>query len=441
MSISKFVLKKKILKDLPETPGVYFFWKGKTPIYIGKAINLKNRLSTYLTQNLLAKTKAMVTTSDNCSFIKVDSELEALLLEASLISKHQPKFNIELKDDKHPLYIQITKEEFPRVLTARKIKKEKKNIAFFGPFPSSQNVKKVLRIIRRVFPYSDHRVGKRGCLYSQIGLCNPCPSEVARIEIEIERKREKKRYLANIRYIKNTLSGKIDRVKKELRESMLAYAKKQEYEKAELIKNKLSALDYITQPVRHPEDFIKNPNLIEDLRNEELLDLKKILTANLLSLSSLRRIECFDVAHLGGTYPTASMVTFINGHEEKGLYRHFRIRQSKGSDDLSSMSEVIKRRKNHMEGWGRPDLIIVDGGKTQVAVFLDVLEGFKIPVVGIAKTEEKLFIPTKEDNREVFREVKLFPGPAKNLIQRLRNEAHRFARVYHHKLLRKSLVG
>ena len=175
--IPKIKIKPKIYSFLPETPGVYIFWDKNIPIYVGKAINLKRRVSSYFNLHLEPKTKKLMSEAETLSYIKVNSDFEALLLEANLIKKYLPKYNIVSKDDKHPLYITISKEEFPRILTSRKTDLKKRDlIAYYGPFPSSSNVKSILKIIRKIFPYSDHAIGKRPCLYSQIGLCDPCPN-------------------------------------------------------------------------------------------------------------------------------------------------------------------------------------------------------------------------------------------------------------------------
>jgi excinuclease ABC subunit C len=188
-------------------------------------------------------------------------------------------------------------------------------------------------------------------------------------------------------------------------------------------------LEYISQPISDINKFLENPNFLEDLRNQEISGLQ-----NLLKISQpLTRIECFDVAHLSGTNATASQVTFINGDPEKSLYRTFRIRQIKSQDDLASMQEVARRRFLHLKDWGQPDLIIVDGGKTQADIFFRIFSREKIPVVGLAKKREILVIPG-------YREILLSPGPVKNLMQRIRNEAHRFAQKYHHQLMTRSLM-
>lgn len=412
----------KQLRKLPEDPGVYFFWQKGTPIYIGKAKNLKNRVGSYFSQNLIAKTKAMVEEADSLTFIKVESELESLLLEANLIRKNQPKYNSVSKDDKHPLYITITKDEFPRIITTRQT-------GTYGPFPSSSTVRSVLKMIRRIFPYSDHKIGKRACIYHQIGLCNPCPST-------IRSQKEKLLYLKNIRKIRAILSGKFNLVRRELTKEMDSLSRNNSFEEAGAIRDQIARLDYITQPIIPGEYFLENPNLLTEIRKEELNDLKKILIEFIKIEGGLTRIECYDIAHLAGTNPTASMVTFVNGVPDKTLYRHFKIRQLKGADDLSSMKEVAKRRIKYLKAWGAPDLIIVDGGKTQVNAFKSSFNETNIPIIGLAKRFETLIIPAAAG----FKEVRLKRGSALKLVQRIRDEAHRFARIYHHHLLKRELL-
>lgn len=394
-------------RSLPESPGVYFFYHGDRIIYIGKAINLKRRVSSYFDLDLEPKTAKMISEADAIGTVKATSELEALLLEARLIRSYLPHYNIAAKDDKHPLYIVITKEKFPRVITARKN-------GDFGPFPNSANVRSVLRMLRRIFPYSDHKVGKRACFYSHIGLCNPCPNVT-------ETQNDRKIYLKNIRRIKAVLSGKFDGVKNELSKEMEIFSKSERFEEAADIRNKINSLDYITQPTMPTDFYMENPNLYEDQRNIEIQELKK-----LTGIKNLHRIECFDIAHLSGTNPTASMVTFIDGEADKSLYRHSKIKKAKGGDDYDSMREVARRRQLHYKDWGRPDLVIVDGGKGQMKAF-DV----NVPVAGIAKHPDRLIVG--EDK------IKL-TGPALNLVSRMRDEAHRFARRYHHALISKEIL-
>ncbi|MBI3443323.1 excinuclease ABC subunit C, partial [Candidatus Woesebacteria bacterium] len=179
--------------------------------------------------------------------------------------------------------------------------------------------------------------------------------------------------------------------------------------------------------------FLENPNLTEDLRKNELRQLRNILKFYFVNLKSLRRIECFDVAHLAGNSPTASMVTFIKGEPDKNFYRHFKIRQKEGQNDIESLREVIKRRLKYLDKWGKPDLIIVDGGRGQVKAFTSILYGSEvvIPVVGIAKNPDRLITKDKK--------VRL-QGATLHFVSRIRDEAHRFARRYHHKLIRRQLL-
>jgi len=408
-SLSKTHITPDIYKSLPEGPGIYVFFQDETPIYIGKAINLKRRVSSYFDLDLAPKTARMVSLANFLSYIRVESEFESLLLEAKLIRKYMPHYNVLAKDDKHPLYIQITKETYPRVITARKASENDSNIAFFGPFPSSKDVYNILRWIRRIFPYSDHKLGKRACLYSHIGLCNPCPNE---IKTDVERAI----YLKNIKHIRAVFSGKFSSLKNELNKEMELLSKNQKFEEAAEVRNKVRNLAYITSPQMPTDYYIENPNLYEDIRSKELKDLGK-----LTNIKNLHRIECFDNAHLAGTNATASMVVFIDGEAEKSEYRHFKIRQKNGQSDYDSMREIAQRRANHFEDWGKPDLIIVDGGKGQLSSFV-----INAPIVGIAKHPDRLIVGENKIKLE---------GPVLNLVQRMRDEAHRFARRYHHHLI------
>jgi excinuclease ABC subunit C len=432
-NLPKIRITPKVYKDLPETAGIYVFFKDLLPIYIGKAINLKRRVSSYFEFNLEPKTSRMVKDAQNLSFIQVNSELEALILEAKLIRLYLPKYNIAAKDDKHPLYIQITKEKYPRIITVRKIAENQKSIAFYGPFPSTRNVQAVLKMIRRIFPFSDHKLGKRGCLYSHIGLCNPCPSIIERITDKSQKVNERTKYLKNIRNIKYILDGNIRKLQKNLIKEMSDASKNQDYETATEVRDRLQRIEYITRPQMPTEFYMQNPNLYEDIRISELKEFKKMLTDHKLDIKNLKRIECFDVAHLAGTKATASMVTFNKGEPDKSYYRHFRIRQAKSSSDIDSLKEVITRRLNHIKDWGKPDLIIVDGGVAQVNTFNKVIINYKsnIPVIGIAKNPDRLIVADKK---------LLLRGSSLHFVSRMRDEAHRFARRYHHQLISNALT-
>jgi excinuclease ABC subunit C len=343
--LPKLKIIPRVYRELPESAGIYVFFSQKTPIYIGKAINLKRRVASYFDIDLGIKTSKMIGEANELSFIQVDSELEALLLEAKLIRSYMPKYNVSAKDDKHPLYIAITKEKYPRVITVRKIDlKQGPSLSNYGPFPSSTNVRSVLKMIRRIFPYSDHKLGKRGCLYSHIGLCSPCPNEISNIKYQKSKLGKEERYRNNIKHIKSILDGKIRTVQSGLVKEMKKASNSQNYELASQIRDQIERIEYITRPQMPTEFYMQNPNLYEDVRKKEMSELKNLLTRSDLVINNLNRIECFDISHLSGTNATASMVTFIAGNPDKSLYRHFRIRQKKGNSDIDSFKEVITRR-------------------------------------------------------------------------------------------------
>src|SRR3989344_5664827 len=414
------VSRTNINKVLPRN-GVYiFFDRTKTPIYIGKSVNLKSRLNSYISNPLKQKTKLMVSEAEYFTTIKVTSELEALLLEARLVGDYTPKYNIELKDDKSPLYIKITKDIYPQIILARKIDGKKDTREFFGPFPSSRNVKSTIKLLRKIFPFSQHKLGKKPCFYSQIKLCSPCPNMIEALEDEDLKRSCRKEYLINVRRLINILKGNFNKVQNDLLKEMKGLSVSEDFEEAHKVKEKLTRLEYITRPFTSPQYFINNPNLAEDIRYNEKQELFEILKPHLI-IKNTSRIECFDVAHLAGSANTASMVTFVDGEPDKGLYRKFRIRQAKNQDDISSLKEVAKRRLNHLKDWGEPDLIIVDGGKTQVTVFYNEFRGSGIPTVGLAKRFETLIIPLNSTHLN-FKEITLPRGNAKNLVVRLRDE-------------------
>lgn len=416
-------LTRKVLHRTPDSPGVYVFWnKASKEIYIGKARNLKSRIASYFATRLYPKTRKMMHEATKLTFIKTASEFEALLLEANLVRKVMPKYNIELKDDKSPLYIAITKDVYPRVLTIRKTQIQLLNVGWlFGPYPEARSVKYILRFLRKIFPYSDHKLGKKACLYSQIGLCVPCPNE-------IKTDQEKKKYIKNIRSLRTVLSGNLNKILNELNANMAKASKELNFEEANKILTKIKALDYLTQERINTSSYIENPNLAEDIREDESRELKLIVN-KVLKVPNMKTIVCIDVAHLGGTYPTASLVTFVNGQAEKNLYRRFNIKTSLGGD-TDRLAEVFRRIKKYPQ----PDLMIIDGGKGQVTAAKNIL-GKDFPVIGLAKRYETLVFKSEQE----FTELRLPRGKAKNLLQRIRNEAHRFARVYHHHLVAKAL--
>jgi len=231
----------------------------------------------------------------------------------------------------------------------------------------------------------------------------------------------------------------LEKVRQGMEIEMKINSKNQDFEQAAEMRNKIQKLEYITSPKISVDSYLENPNLYEDVRQKELAEFKKLLIKFLPEIKKLKRIECFDVAHLHGESATASMVTFIEGTADKSFYRHFRIRQKNSQDDYESMREVARRRKKNLEAWGKPDLIVVDGGAGQLSIFLKEFAEDKIPVIGLAKKFETLVIPGGYLGTTDMRNVRLPKGDVLNLVQRIRNEAHRFAQAYHHKLFARSL--
>lgn len=439
---------KKLLEQAKKAdarPGVYIFRDSKSEIiYVGKSINLRERLFSHLRARG-GKSQDIAKNAIEISTIPVFSELEALLVEAELIKKHLPRYNTSAKDDKHPLYIKITTaEEFPKVTTSRK--ESEKKTRYFGPFPSSSTVKQVLRQIRRTFPYcSQKKITKRPCLYSHLGLCSPCPNKIISIpdiESRLELTRE---YKSNIRRINLLLSGKTKRLEKTLLGEMQGEVLGENFEKASLIRDQLRKLVYITKPYERVGAYLENPNLVADIHDEEATTLRKILLPYYPQLTTLSRIECYDVAHTGGKETTCSMVTFIDGEPEKNFYRRFRIKTVKKVDDYASLKEALVRRQEHLKDWGVPDLIVIDGGKGQVSAAQKVLRlhprGVKekpIPLIGLAKRFEEIVVPLPSGKFELLRLG--YKNLSVQLLQRLRDEAHRFARSYHFKLRLRALL-
>ncbi|HKC14507.1 MAG TPA: excinuclease ABC subunit UvrC [Patescibacteria group bacterium] len=394
-------------------------------IYVGKAKNLKNRISSYFGTKLGGKTSALVSQISDIKTIKVESEVESLLLEAKLIQKHFPKYNVRFADNKAYPVIRITiKDKYPKVLVARAMTDVKS--IYFGPFPNTQAMRTVLKIARRIFPFqSVLNHPNRLCLYYHLGLCT-CP-EVTKDES----------YRKNILHLIDFLKGNTKKVVRELEKERTSLSKNEEYEKANQIQRKLEAINLVTSPFYKPFEYEENPNLHSDIRNEELEMLKKTLEENGVLTKTLKRIECIDISIISGKFATGSLVVFTNGEKDSSWYRRFRIRRDFGkNNDFAMMEEVLKRRFNHPE-WPLPDLLVVDGGKGQVSTASQVLEsiGLNIPLVGLAKREETIITPD-------FKEVRL-PKDSKalHLVMRIRDEAHRFAITYHRKLRSKFLIG
>ncbi len=372
----------------------------------------------------------------------VETELEALLLEAFYIKRFKPKYNIRLVDNKSYLYIRITiKDKYPLILLSRR--EDDASSFYFGPYPNARAVRLVLKILRRVFPYqSVLNHPKRVCLYHHLGLC-PCPPMFDSEEL-------KKNYRRNIKSIIRVLEGESKKLMAEFEKERDAVSTEEKFEEALQIQKKIDALSLITRPFHKPFEYDINPNLRSDLRSRELEDLKNILNGQGYAITRLQRIECYDISNTQGTNATASMVVFTDGEKDSSQYRKFKMRKDGTPNDFAMMKEVLTRRLKHTD-WQYPDLIIVDGGKGQVSSAMEVLlkTNTKIPLIGLAKREETIVLPeniqyqlsnieaksNKENINTNFTEISLPKNTkALHLIMRLRDEAHRFAITYHRKL-------
>jgi len=439
-------MKKKSLenqtKNIPNSCGVYFFKdkKGKI-LYIGKARNLKNRVRSYFNRGLtdprLAK---MVQKVRKIDYTLCDSEIEALVLESELIRRHKPQYNIEWKDDKNFLYIMVTQEDIPRVAEVRPPLIEK--AYYFGPFTDAGAVRNTLKILRRIFPYrSCQRLPFKPCLQYFIGRClAPC---VGKVDI--------KDYQRLIKDFIGVLSGKKEKVIARLEKEMQKAAQKHEFEKAAILRDRLFDLKKIRQAIIFDSRAGSNKRLKSD---ESLSGLVKILNLSKFP----HRVEAYDISNIFGQEACGSMVVFTNGLPNKKEYRLFKIKRVKGIDDYQMMREVLERRFAKFKIKNPkfkilPDLIIIDGGKGQLSVALDVLRRLgleeTIPAIGLAKREEEIILSKQTpgygsqstlDHKENFKIIKL-PRTSKvlHLLQRIRDEAHRFAISYHKKLKEKRI--
>jgi len=473
MSLSK--LKTKISK-LPQNPGVYFFRDKKEHIlYIGKATNLRARVNSYfsLSQNPTPTLplvrgegfgrpiEVMIHQVADIKTIETESVLEALILESNLIKKYQPKYNVKEKDDKSFVHAAITKEKFPRIVILRKTDLENKYVIpslsrnpirkkqedpstplrsvrddikirqIFGPYTSKKQLEIALKIIRKIFPYhSNSQKTEKGCLDFQLGRCpGPYAGAITRED-----------YLKNIRGIKMILEGKKKGLVKKMEKEMKEDARKNEFEKAAEIRNKIFALKHIQDVAL----ISSEGSTLALAKVEPLRDL---------------RIEGYDISNISGQYAVGSMVVFKNNEPDKSQYRKFKIKTIQGADDVGMMREVLLRRfrrtppqpspwKGEEDFWPQPDLIFLDGGKGHLNMSENLLKelGLSIPMVAVAKgptrkiSNFQFIISNQIPMSEIPKEI-LDIMNNKNLIGQIMSEAHRFAIGYHKKLRRKSLIS
>jgi excinuclease ABC subunit C len=542
------------LKLVPSLPGCYLYYdKSGEIIYVGKAKNLKRRVSSYFhKKHDRVKVAILVSKIEKMEYIITDSEVEALILEAHLIKKHKPRYNILLKDDKKYPYFLITDEDYPRIAVVRKKNINQDKGKYFGPYTNIKAMYSTLDFLKKIFPLKQCKTPKfsnRPCLYYHIGKCMaPCQGLVTPEE-----------YKKLVSQVELFLSGKQSELIKRLKSQMEEYSKSEQYEKAGRMRD--SFLD-LQKTLEHQKVVFENSRLNEDIissiyedgiyaitillvREGRLIDKKdfsyfeenvdkseffktffqeyystlmleypdKIVSADmeeigekqlyqdwlevvshkkikinygktkqgreltllaqknaqilydnakLKKMASIRddfnevgaylqerlklnnfphRIECYDISHIQGTNTVASMVVFYNGLSKKTAYRKFKLKTTEGKpDDFMSMKEVLTRRLSRLgeKKWEKPDLIIIDGGKGQLSSVMEVVKEMGvdgIDFVSLAKREEEVFLPNRSES------IRLpLDSNAMFLIQRIRDEAHRFAITYHRTLRSKSLT-
>lgn len=414
-------------------------------LYVGKAKNLKNRVTSYRQYpQLVSRLKQMVTQAKYLKHQVLTSELEALLIEAELIRTHQPPYNILLKDDKTPLYILVTDEPYSRIMTIRKREIQKKyfNGTLLGPFPSSYKVREVLRIARQIFPWCSDPTAGRPCFYYHLQLCpGAC---IGKISVE--------EYQTSINHLIMFLKGKKKDVLREMTAEMKTYAAQQEFEKAGRVRDSLSVIKAVTEGRYPMKPNAVLPALKVSAAEESTIQLRQLLSTylNLPKNIPLSRIEGYDVSNIQGTNATVAMVVFIDGQPDTSEYRLFNIKTINQPNDYGMLQEALQRRQNHPE-WGEPDLVVIDGGKGQLRAAKSVWQ-WATPVISIAKKPDRIIIPTRTVLPPTMEKVSsLSTVPryhelqlseqhyALKLVQQIRDEAHRFSKRQHSRLRTKGM--
>jgi len=433
----------KILnKSLPDAPGVYFYYNDKNKLlYVGKATSLKKRVGSYFVGNAKhPRTAELVSKIVEIKYVQVPTVIEALVLEANQIRTHKPPYNILGRDDKSFIYLCITNEDFPKPVLMRgldlerigiqpfskrlSLKARRKFLAVYGPYLSGRQLKMALQLIRRTVQWSTCNPpsvtgSTRPCFEAQIGQCpGVCSGTI-----------DKKTYRRSIKKLMLFFSGKKDALLRQLKREMAAAARNKDYEAAAKLRDRVFALEHIQD--------------IGLLMKEEFThELPEPAPGH---INALGRIEAYDIANISGTSNVASMVVFEDGKPSKNEYRKFRIKGFEGANDVGAMEEVMRRRLARAMGgrdgrstvptpWPLPDIMIIDGGEGQVNRVEQVLRELKldIPVVGIAKGFDR-----KQDRLvydKTSAELRRVTSAFKEVFQKARDEAHRFAGAYHRNL-------
>ncbi|HRY36552.1 MAG TPA: GIY-YIG nuclease family protein [Candidatus Magasanikbacteria bacterium] len=404
---SKISLK---LANLPDNPGVYLFYGANNALlYVGKATSLKQRVKSYWQKQRNPRPiEEMIYQVEDIAWVETESVLEAIILEADYIKKFNPKYNVLGKDDKSWNYLYLTKDRFPKLQSLRQHELSKidkgKIKAIFGPYPGL-NTKEAMTVLRKMFFWSDCEPNSdKPCFYYQLDQClGVCTGEISAEEYESR----------VIKPLTLFLLGQKKQVMRDFEKKMKQASEKENFEQATLLRNQLYQLKKIQDITLINRSFFEDELFLEKDAGKKLKE-------------KYSRIEGYDISNLGSSDKVGSLVLFQNGIPKKSGYKKFNIKGVVGQSDVDCLKEIISRRFTHSE-WGRPDLLLIDGGRGQVNAVKTILEekNISLPVVGIAKG------PARKKNEFILGEKNpefvAWVFGHQELLIRVRDEAHRFA--------------
>ena len=403
------------LKSLPRKPGVYLFLdRNRQVIYVGKAKSIRKRVSSYFKKHSDIKTTILLGRLQDIDYVVAASELDALILEADLIKKYKPRYNISWRDDKAYPYLKLTvNEKWPRLFLVRR--KHKDGALYFGPYEGGM-IRSIIRLIKKMFPIrwckeTPLRMREQPCLFYRIGNCSgPCVGKTSHAD-----------YMEFVKGIIFLLRGKMKNARQKLEKEMKKASQNQDFEKAASLRDRLKRLEKMLEEkdLKH----VPSPRVLTDVS-----ELQKELRLK----NPPMRIEEFDISNIQGTNIVGSMVVFFGGVPLNADYRRFKIRSfDKKPNDVAGIHEIVLRRysKSLSKQLPLPDLILIDGGPAQLSAALKALReaGHKnMPVISLAKREEEIYRSGKNVPLRLKKR-----SPALQLLMRIRDEAHRFAITYH----------
>jgi len=403
------------IKGLPHSPGVYIMKDGRgAVIYVGKADDLKKRVSSYFqpARRLPSRAAKMVSCVNDIATINTQTSAEALIYENSLIKQYQPRYNVALRDDKtYPMLKLTVGEKFPRLLVTRQRKDD--GSVYYGPYTNAKLLREAVKGLRRIFPLRKCETMKgKVCLNYHIKQCAaPCEEKIGSAA-----------YREIVSEVRLFLEGRKSELIQALSEKMAKASRDERFEEAVRYRDRIEALGALAK------------NKIRYNPLDSLDELKEMLALP----GRPERIEAFDISNIGQEDAVGSMVVFLKGRPYKGGYKRFKIKEVSGVDDYAMMREVVRRRylRVRNEHLPRPDLVLIDGGKAHLGAAQDELAklGLRLPMAGIAKELELVYLQDRNEPVMLPKESK-----ALHLLERVRDEAHRFAIAYHHLLRSKRI--